>query len=314
MILVRLQGGLGNQMFQYAFGYRLAQERGVPLLCDVNLLNPESTSEYHVMRDLELGRAFDLELEVANCLIVQRFNGVVNPSFIERLQFKWNNFLGKNPLIIQKDHETIEISQLPKEPLCIVGRWQGYHYFRPVENVIRNLYSPDRLPVNDYSRSILESFSERITVAVHVRRGDYAHHPIYAHMLGALDVYYYNESMNKIASELDTNRLTFLLISDDLEWCRKHITSSFDLHFVNQEGRQYPSLSDLWLLTQTDHCIISNSTFGWWGAYLGANERMVLAPKTWARDPTQSPARILLSNWVSVPNNFENPEVLPHDA
>ncbi len=100
--------------------------------------------------------------------------------------------------------------------------------------------------------------------------------------------------------------ITYFIISDDITWCKKVFANLPNAVFVEQEKTKNGYASDMWLLSLCDHVVISNSTFAWWGAYLGEKQDSIIcAPEMWAKKKSFIPDNIVPERWVKVTNTFE---------
>jgi hypothetical protein len=145
--------------------------------------------------------------------------------------------------------------------LCLSGYFQSEKYFQSKAEDIKYIFSPSKDWISDVQSSHRES------VSVHVRRGDYLHLPNH-HPCCTLD--YYNEALQQFPNS------KIVIFSDDIEWCKKQ----FDSNYTFIQGQS--DYDDLWTMSKCDHHIIANSSFSWWGAWLGHNpHKTVIAPKNW---------------------------------
>lgn len=310
MILVRLMGGLGNQMFQYAFARSMALKNKVELKLDASLLGPqESAGSNHVVRHYDLdifapGAAFASKKEV------ELFNGKAVPSVAGRIAFRLNRIAGRHRLIIQKENEydPLQLASVTDD-CCLVGRWQSELFFREHAAEVRKMFSFKGFVPGAASKQISEEMERTVSVGIHVRRGDYVSNPLYASGIGALVPKYYTDAIAAIAEKLgsEENAMTLFFISDDMDWCRKTFGHFPRSVFAEQVKGKDGYAADLWLLTRCRHVVISNSTFAWWGAYLGESEQgIVVAPGNWARKAAFSPAHIVPDRWIKIDNDFED--------
>lgn len=307
MIIVRLQGGLGNQMFQYAFAKSLSLRHNVDLFLDTSLLGNDSNDANIVLRHFDLD-IFRIKEQFAEKSLIVKFNGTSKPSLVQRIQFKVNRILDRYPLIIQHHHDFDEavITKIGADA-CIVGRWQSELYFLQHKATIKEIFNPSVLEPNKYTKSFLSNLQDKVTVGIQVRRGDYITHPIYSTQLGALNFEYYESAITLIKSKLPLQVLHFVVVSDDIEYCKEVFADVENIHFVEQEKSKSGFVSDFWLLSQCEHNIISNSTFAWWAAWIGENENsIVIAPKNWAITKRFSPPFIIPERWIAVVNTFGN--------
>ena len=149
--------------------------------------------------------------------------------------------------------------------VCIVGYFQSEKYFKNVRSELKKDFTFND-NIFDPCREAIESIERPI--ALHVRRTDYITNPNH----NTLSLDYYQEALKKF----DSNR-NVLIFSDDTEWCKKQEIFLPDRFYVSEYQGNY---TDLCLMTLCDDHIIANSSFSWWGAWLGENNR-VIAPSNW---------------------------------
>jgi len=300
-------GGLGNQMFQYAFAKHISIEKGVELKIDTSLLG-EGDVENLVIRHFDLD-VFNIQKieDIASIKEVEKFNGKSSPTIIDRIVFKLKSFFSNDKLLLQKNNGITEDLINPEgSNLCIVGRWQSELFFIKNADLIKGIFNFNDFKPNSYSLSISKNMKASTSVSIQVRRGDYVTHPIYSKKLGALSIDYYKKSMALMKRKLLNTEIVFYVISDDIEWCKANFESlDENIVYVEQEKSKNGYLSDLWLLHLCDHAIISNSTFSWWGAWLGESEKsVVIAPGKWAISNDFSPEGIIPDRWFTIDNKF----------
>lgn len=262
LIISTLAGALGNQMFQYAAGRALALRRGTELRLDLGWLAPASRFVY------ELG-VFDLDVELISAYRHtrrERLREVLRLAPPARRQ-DWRR---------QSFSFDSKVIDLPA-PARLVGYWQSEKYFEDYADVIRADFAfPHALDESDagYARDIAATTS----VAVHVRRGDYVTDPGARKFLGTLSLDYYTTAARLMRNRAPEAR--FFVFSDDPDWCRSHLDLGGPTTFVtHNQGRGH---DDLRLMTLCRHHIIANSSFSWWGAWLGASDgQIVVAPGDW---------------------------------
>jgi hypothetical protein len=307
VIIVRLQGGLGNQLFQYAFARSIALRKNIDLKIDISLLGEVSNSaENAIVRYYDLD-FFKLKTPFANKKEIELFNGKLSPSIIQRVIYKINRILGNYPLVIQNGniYNENQINGIGNNA-CIVGRWQSESFFIENSAAIKKELNFNSFTPNKYSLNIANDFKNNISIGVHIRRGDYYSLREYSEGIGCLSESYYFEAINYLKNKFQSSDLKFYFISDDIDWCKKIFISISNSVFVEQEKTKKGYISDLWLLKQCKHVIISNSTFAWWGAYLSENnEGLIVAPLKWARTKEFTPESIIPDRWIKLDNTFE---------
>jgi len=132
------------------------------------------------------------------------------------------------------------------------------------------------------------------SVAIHVRRGDYISNPIVNQQFGICSAEYYENAIRDILLKVEMPE--FFVFSDDISWCKDNLNVK-DINIQYITG--FKDYEDLILISQCKHQIISNSTFGWWGAWLNQNPfKIVIAPKIWYIDPTLDTSMLIPTEWI----------------
>lgn len=148
------------------------------------------------------------------------------------------------------------------------GYFQTEKYFKHCEHVVRNEFV-FKQSISDRVDTFLQEYSDRRLVSLHVRRGDYLVNPD-AHPLCSIE--YYNQAMDM----LDGDDVQFICTSNDIQWCKENIKR-------NNIVYNFSDLShDICLISKCDDHIIANSTFSWWGSWLGKSpNKKIIAPSVW---------------------------------
>jgi hypothetical protein len=210
-----------------------------------------------------------------------------------------------NPLIYkpQTSGYDVEIDNNPRAPI-IDGLFQTYRYAS--NSHVRQVLETFRIPTSSsWLEERLRVFSELRILAVHVRRGDYIK---YAEKFGVLSFDYYQRG---ILEALRRSRDSFdavSIFSDDPKLVRSEFASlkmnlpiSFEVPPIN-----YGSEESLYLMSQADGLVISNSTFSWWGAVLGKPKTVVVAPKPWFKTKSE-PNDLFPRGWLFVDASWQEP-------
>ena len=284
VIIVRLAGGLGNQMFQYATGRRLAEHHHVELVLDTSWT-------VEIDRPFELS-CFDLTEQARPVWEVARVpNSSPVVRALQRVRPSRRRFL----VVVSDDLETNSfqpaVLAAPNHAyLC--GWWQFEGYFIDHEATIRRAFVFP--PLSDESDMIAEQISTTTAVSVHVRRGDYLSHS----RLGFLDESYYRRAVESIRSRVgDTEVFVF---SDDPSWCKRQLQLPVPTHVIERRlpvGRDW---EDMCLMSLCSHHVVANSTFSWWGAWLNSSpSKLVVAPSRWVQDEKRVGDPVL-DSWIRV--------------
>lgn len=287
--IVRISGGLGNQMFQYAFG--------VAANADLFDVTGFQTNHYRNF-DLDLyniERNFATEKQVRGCLNEVRLKNIL-PRFIRKC-LKMDKYVclrtnrAKEKQINRYQPELLQLSG----NVYYDGFFQSDKYFKPFrEKLLHDFRLKEAL--DEANKQMLERISQNNAVAVHIRRGDYLHKKS---PFTYLDTDYYQKAMAYIAERVENPH--FFIFSNDAEWVRQNIHTSLAQTIVeiNDEKHGY---FDLELMRNCRHAIIANSTFSWWGAWLCTNpDKIVVAPKQWFRpDADEYSGDIVPDEWVKI--------------
>jgi hypothetical protein len=291
MIITRLNGGLGNQMFQYATGKALAIRHNTDLKVDLSWFGnqypgdtPRTYELDHFSTDIVLAKESDIP-------------SLLPPSITQRLLRKWGlaqpgiRVLGENGQLYNSS-----IAQATDDTL-LVGFWQTEQYFRQYADEIRKDFS--FLPLLDkYNRQALENIQISQSVSLHVRRADYANNEQTKKFHGLTPIEYYKKSIAIIEEKI--KKPVFFVFSDDIAWSRKHLSLPTNASFIDHNnGNQ--SFRDMQLMSRCKHHIIANSSFSWWGAWLNPNhDKIVIAPRVWFQDSTANDQDVVPKNWIKL--------------
>jgi len=272
MVIVRLTGGLGNQMFQYAAGRALADRLGADLLLDTRAFEHALAFQAYTRRAYALS-AFKLRARLATAQDLKHWP--VWPVEIGmRLRFlrpvfrRWHFESG-----IRYDPGLLAL----REPVCLVGYWQSERYFADIADRIRADFSLLE-PLSGDNASVLELARHRHSVGLHVRRGDFLSLSDAAQVHGLCSIDYYRRAISLLKERYPECR--FLVFSDDPQWARAELPLDASAMFV--EGNEQRPEQDLALMRACKHHIIANSSFSWWAGWLGYSpEQTVIAPTPW---------------------------------
>lgn len=273
MKIVRINGGLGNQMFQYALFLALKQRfPDEEILVDTSLMKT-----YKVHNGLELDRVFGVPLPQASFRQLLR---LTRPMFHTKLAKLVDKLLPKRKTeVIEAKDYTFNEEVFSNKSQYYRGYWQNFRYFIEARDSIVAHFK-FVLPQNDKTNALLEELkSQRSSVSLHVRRGDYLKAAIYA---GLCNIDYYKSAIAKIRDKVKSP--SFYLFSDDIEWTVANIVPLLgnSPYKIVDWNRGKESALDMLLMSSCHHNIIANSSFSWWGAFLNPHsDSVVCAPVKW---------------------------------
>jgi hypothetical protein len=271
MIIVKLMGGLGNQMFQYAFGKVLETNLKQKVLYDKSWFYLDFAKANMTPRNFELA-TFSLSLNY------------IDPTglFFRNKQHSWLTILKqrlKRKIVCNKIYEkSFSLEQLKtKSNLYLEGYWQNPQYFERIkENILKDFSFPELK--NPEDADLHDQISTSKSVAVHIRRGDYINNPTTNQHHGICSFEYYKKAAELIVSKLPNAK--FFLFTDDPEFVKNNFGFISNATVVSNSTRS--DIDELNLMHLCKHFIIANSSFSWWGAWLSQNpEKIVIAPKQW---------------------------------
>lgn len=293
MVIVRLIGGLGNQLFQYAAARRIAQRRNLPLKLDISGFESYKLHAYS-LKHFCIREEFATPEEIAEVKGTSK-KGLAKLAFRlgRKLKpyYRWSVF--REPHFGPFDPN---IMKTPDQ-VYLDGYWQSEKYFVDIQDVIRReftvKYEQDR-----QSRAMAEKIARIQSVSIHVRRGDYVSNPRTNQILGTCGLDYYEQCVKRIAEQILFPH--FFVFSDDPRWVTENLRLDYPATLVthNDAARNY---EDLRLMSMCKHNVIANSSFSWWGAWLNANPtKIVIAPRKWFNAPSLDDRDLLPDGWVRV--------------
>jgi hypothetical protein len=285
---MRLQGGLGNQLFQYAAGRRIAHNNDTTLKLDISWFEKESPRRYtlnhfNIIENIASSREISLlKMSDNNPLNIAR-------GLAERLKpyYKRSTIREK---FYQFDPRILDVGP----DAYLDGYWQSEKYFKDISEIIRREFTFKHEPEKEnacLARHILETES----VGIHIRRGDYACNPTINQVHGLCSLGYYSRAIEKLTDEI--SKPNFFVFSDDPQWARENLELAHPAMFVinNSNDKGY---EDLRLLSLCKHHIIANSSFSWWGAWLSNNkDKMVFAPAKWFNSGEFDTRDLIPASW-----------------
>ncbi len=274
MKLVTLSGGLGNQMFQYAFFHALCAQG------QRAFLYKNKIQRYREHGGYELERLFGIEQHCPGMFLTRMLTWPLVGKALKHILF---------PRKIRErrlyDFEEYASRMSHVEPFFCgthwVGYWQSERYFQAVEQDIRAAFAFKTERMNEATRRCAEEMAKEKAVSLHVRRGDYVNTP-FCEMYGDVaDEAYYRRAIDYVCAQIPD--AVFYVFSDDLEWVKAHLPLPSRVKWVDwNRGRD--SWQDMYLMSCCRGHVLANSSFSWWGAYLDARpDSLVVAPKLWVR-------------------------------
>jgi len=290
-IITQIQGGLGNQLFQYAVGRALSHASGENLILDDRWYGPQE--EGVTPRSLLLGK---LRIQGQ----IQTYPGVLAaPKRLGRILQKC---LPLNPYVLKERRGYIfqqgldRIRNYAKQDLYLMGYWQSFRYFESIREALLVEITPQQPLDSHYQRYRELIASIPNATMVHIRRGDYVHLPAAAQVHGALDLSYYRKAMALLLQEKSDTH--FFVFSDDIAWAKANLPMPERLTFIENLPDEEAVVQELELMRSCEHHIIANSSLSWWGAWLGDRAgQLVFCPPRWIADSSLPLGDLLPAKW-----------------
>ena len=268
-IIIRLDGGIGNQLFQWAFCKILSEINNAELYVDSKYSNLRQNPNFPrpiLLEQLGIKLPEYLDSFKRNSCLLQ---GVLkhihyNTKIVQEIDMRYNS----NHLRIYRSKK-----------IHVEGFWQSPRYFDSKQNLIR---SSIKLRDNELVN----------TIGLHVRRGDYidfsSNSKIYINLF---ETGFYGRATEYMRNKYPKHKMK--IFSDDIEWCKKHFDNR-KFEFSSNEN----TIDDFLEFASCEHQVIANSTFSWWAAWLNPNKnKTVIAPKKWYHNHWDE-SHLLLKEWI----------------
>lgn len=268
MLMIQMTGGMGNQMFVYAF-YTALQQEGKEVCI-------EDFTHYK-----EIGRN-DNRLEEIFPLVYKKatrteYNRLTDSSLLPWIRVRRKLFGRKDKSYKEKEAIIFEKEAFEQEDCYFVGFWQSQRYFENVKEKLRKDFTFHWETFSDKAKSYRKQMEQTNSVSVHIRRGDYLNENFFPIYGGICTDAYYESAMAYMKKKYPD--CIFYLFTDDAEWGRKQAGDNIVFADCTEKDDAYV---DMALMACCKHNIVANSSFSWWGAWLNANpHKTVIMPARW---------------------------------
>lgn len=291
-ITTQIQGGLGNQLFQYATGKALSLRLKRQLLLDIDWFNhswDDVTPRKFLLHDLKLN--YDIAPTSDISKPPKRWRRIaqqllpLNPYVINERPFRFNPNINT-------------FTPYKSQNIYLMGYWQSYRYF---DNIRKELIAEIRPKsgVSAHYQEYVDKIQSTHSAMIHIRRGDYVHLPVATKIHGFLGLEYYKEGI-KILSASDP-ATQFFVFSDDIDWAKANLSNQSKIEFIQSANIESDPIHELFLMTLCKKHLIANSSLSWWGAWLSNSSRpQVIAPKDWTQDKDKHWNNLLPLDWQRI--------------
>jgi hypothetical protein len=282
--IVKFLGGLGNQMFQYAFFLSL-EKHHKKVKADLS-----GFRDYELHHGFELTKVFGIEIEEATPFELRLYTSEKHDWLTRKLRRIYGT---KEAEFFEREEFSFDPSVYEDaSPRHFWGYWQHQQYVRQVEDQLRTSFT-FKEPLDTRNNDFVQTLSVHTSIAVHVRRGDYIDHPLLG---GICDLSYYQKGIRMLEDKID-NPL-FVFFSNDMAWCRSNLPVENAIYVDWNNGNR--SYRDMQLMSCCDHYVIANSSFSWWGAWLNPSHgKIVVSPRKWVNTGAD-PSALIHPNWIKI--------------
>lgn len=300
MIILKLSGGLGNQLFQYALGRHLAEKNSTVLMLDLSVYETYKLRRYslHCFKILEhIATTEDIEyIKEKDKTRVARLVSKIRKRFGALYSATSDSYQDVNVLEEKRfsfDPSVLEV----KGNIYLEGYWQSEKYFSAIRNILLREFT-FKYEQDAKRREIAEQIQKTESVSLHIRRGDYVLNDLTNKVHGLCSIDYYNKAVNHIIQKIPNSH--FFIFSDDPSWVHENFKTDHPVTIVEHNEASTDS-EDLRLMSFCRHNIIANSSFSWWGAWLNAYPgKIVISPKRWFNDPALDAKDIIPEGWLKI--------------
>ena len=290
LIVVKLQGGLGNQMFEFASARGLATKLGVGLQMDISWFSQiadRDTPRQYELDSFKLKQDFiDFKPFLVGTSLASRGKALIAPVFGRKaLKLYREPHYHYDPGFLNQPNNTY-----------LDGYFQGEKYFAHIREDLLTDFSWAK-PAAGKNKKLLEIIAaDDNSVSLHVRRGDYVSNENAAEFHGLRGVDYYQAATKLV--EKSVKKPKYYVFSDDPDWCKTNLNFKHNTFYIdwNMDGAE-----DMRLMKSCRHNVLANSSFSWWGAWLNTNkEKIVVAPRQWFDDPSINTKDLVLESWQTI--------------
>jgi hypothetical protein len=292
MIIVKIVGGLGNQLFQYAFGKALEAHTGLKVHYDISDFN-----EKYKLHKISL-QHFNVNINEASVKDIAQLTSIYNKAKYKLFRVTNGKAIDKKTLKFYREEGTLydeDVFSLTYSDIYFDGYWQSEKYFDNIQNMIRNDFTVTTTPTKN-NQNIIDKINKCNAISLHIRRGDYVANAVSNEIYSTCSLGYYEQALQYMTENVADP--VFFIFSDDIEWAKSNLQGKNNLEFVDINSADH-NYEDLRLMSLCKHNIIANSTFSWWGAWLNSNsDKIVIAPKKWFNIESRSSVDLIPEKWI----------------
>jgi len=304
MIITALTGGLGNQMFQYAAGLALAEQRRTVLKLDVNWFRHDPAYEAHnryALSCLNITEQFATREEIDRVRGVQLTHterwSIALARMLRLYRYAQRQDINPNWHCPPTFRFYPEFLAQP-DNTYLNGMFQSEKFFETAANLLR-LHFSFRYPPQPEVTAMAERIRSGPSAAIHFRRGDYVHNAAFNSQIGVIGLDYYHRAVRLLRER--SPAATLYLFSDDIEAIAQEFQPPGPHVFVRCVRPWHP-YDKIRLMAMCEHIAIANSTFSWWAAWLNPSpDKLVVAPDPWFAKSEHDDRDVVPESWIRLP-------------
>jgi hypothetical protein len=296
MIKIKIQAGLGNQMFQYALARSIKERTKKKVVLDLSFYN-NGVAKGDTIRGYDLDKfniSEDFNISYKATPKIQ----ILLEKIIRRI-FKLSSFV------------FYDFYKRPIDGSYLIGFWQSEKYFKDIENIIRKEFTlknpTESRNDSDLTKEILNKILDsKYSISINVRRGDYANNPKIRNYHGLLSKDYFLDGIKFIKDKLSLNKedLDIFVFSDDIDWCQSNLLELEQFGKIVFVPSSLHPADSIYLISLCKSNVIANSSFSWWGAWLNNNkEKIIVAPKYWMKGNVNT-KDVVPEDWIRLESRF----------
>lgn len=290
MIVIKVMGGLGNQMFQYAFG-RSLEECGREVKYDLSYFDSIPAGDTI--------RVCELDEIVPDLPKATKWDLIKYTNIFQQLLRIMDAYMGTRFSVIRtEESKNFDISFYGELNKYLIGYWQNEKYFINIREILLNDFCFPVNKLNERNKKLIWRIrNSENAVAVHVRGGDYFSKDNIKIFGGICTPEYYKRAFEYFGNMFEN--VNFFLFTNDVEWVKVNVdTDCHNIEVVDWNDKA-GSWVDMYLMSICNHNVIANSSYSWWSAWMNQNEnKVVIAPARWTNSDTFSD--ITPASWVTL--------------
>lgn len=288
MIISELNGGLGNQLFQFAIARNLSLKLNIPFKLDISIYNSNTN-----LRQYNLS-VFSFKNTLADHTDISFFSPNKAKGIARIIQTLKKTYY--RPVVIEEQNFKFneDVLGYTNNNIYLKGYWQSEKYFSDIRSTLLDDLKIT-MPLRKSNEVLLDKMQSKKSVALHIRRGDYVSNEKVANYHGTCSLDYYYNAINYIAQS--NEEIVIYVFSDDIAWVKANLKTKHTIYCV-ENNLNY---EDLRLMSSCNHNIIANSSFSWWGAWLNqSSDKVVIAPKNWFINTAINTIDLLPETWIKL--------------